>query len=79
MNSRKDVVRHLLSKMIVFLAYILPCSTLSLLTIMQAQIPGQEQHGYDADPKFFHGMHQVRATSFLISYIVHSSILKFPE
>ncbi|KAG1863564.1 hypothetical protein DFJ58DRAFT_839088 [Suillus subalutaceus] len=25
---------------------------------MQAEIPGQEQDGYDTEPNFFHGMHQ---------------------
>jgi hypothetical protein len=47
---------------------------------MQAEIPGQEQDGYDAEPNFYHRMHQVRVTylpSFL-SHIVHYSILKIP-
>jgi hypothetical protein len=59
-----------------------PSSTLLLLTIMQAEIPGQEQDGYDAEPNFFHGMHQVRATadpSSFYSYSVHYSILKIPD
>jgi hypothetical protein len=28
---------------------------------MQAEIPGQEQDGYDIEPNFFHGTHQVRS------------------
>ncbi|KAG1896594.1 WD40-repeat-containing domain protein [Suillus fuscotomentosus] len=32
------------------------CSTLAA---MQAEIPGQEQDGYDADPSFFYGTHQI--------------------
>jgi hypothetical protein len=67
-------------KMTVFLVYVPPFSTLSLLTCMQAEIPGQE-HGYDVEPNFFHGMHQVRVTylcpSFL-SHTVHYSFLKIP-
>jgi hypothetical protein len=54
--------------------YVPPSSTLSLLTCMQAEIPGQDQDGYDAEPNSFHGMHQVRATtdpSFL-SHTHHS-------
>jgi hypothetical protein len=65
-----------------FLAYALPFSTLSILTVMQAEIPGQEQDGYDTEPNFFHGMHQVRATtdpSSFLPYIVPYSILKFPD
>jgi hypothetical protein len=70
-----------LRKMTVFLVYVLPSSNISLLTVMQAEIPGQEQDGYDAEPNFFHGMHPVRATtdfSSFLSHIIHSSILKFP-
>ncbi|KAG1774407.1 hypothetical protein EV702DRAFT_534642 [Suillus placidus] len=44
--------------MTVFLAYAFSSSTLSLLIVMQAEIPGQEQDGYDTEPNFFHGMHQ---------------------
>jgi hypothetical protein len=46
---------------------------------VQAEIPGQEQDGYDAEPNFFHGMHQVRVSyhsSFLSPHIVHYSILR---
>jgi hypothetical protein len=49
---------------------------------MQAEIPGQEQDGYDVEPNFFHGMHQVCATtdsSSFLSHIVHYSILKIPS
>ncbi|KAG1807958.1 uncharacterized protein BJ212DRAFT_1384588 [Suillus subaureus] len=35
----------------------LPLSTLSRLTVMQAEIPGQEQDGYDTEFNFFYGMH----------------------
>jgi hypothetical protein len=48
---------------------------------MQAEIPGQEQDGYDAEPNFFHGMHQVRTTAdpfSSISHIIHYSILNIP-
>jgi hypothetical protein len=68
--------------MTVFLAYVLPSSTLSLLTVMQAEIPGQDQDGYDAEPNFFHGMHQVRATanySYFLSHITNYSILNIPS
>jgi hypothetical protein len=66
--------------MIVFLAYALLSSDNSLLTVMQAEIPGQYQGGYDAEPNFFHGMHQVRATadSSFLPHIIHYSILKTP-
>jgi hypothetical protein len=67
--------------MTVFLAYALLSSNISLLTVMQAEIPWQDQGGYDVQPNFFHGMHQVRATanhfSFL-SHIIHYSILEIP-
>jgi len=49
---------------------------------MQAEIAGQEQDGYDTEPNFFDGMHQVRATadpSSFLPYIVPYSILKFPD
>jgi hypothetical protein len=68
-----------LRMMTVSLAYALSSLSLSLLTCMQAEIPGQDQDGYDTESNFFHGMHQVRTTadpSFL-SDIVHYSILKF--
>ncbi|KAG1816473.1 uncharacterized protein BJ212DRAFT_1354973 [Suillus subaureus] len=42
--------------MTVFLAYALPSSTVSLLIVMQAEIPGQD--GYNTEPNFFHGMNQ---------------------
>ncbi|KAG2118377.1 hypothetical protein DEU56DRAFT_144764 [Suillus clintonianus] len=43
--------------MTVFLAYVPPSSIFSLLTyVMQAEIPGQDQDGYDAEPDFFRGM-----------------------
>jgi hypothetical protein len=48
---------------------------------MQAEIPGQDQDGYNAEPNFFHGMHQVCATtdsSSFLSHIVHYSILRIP-
>jgi hypothetical protein len=62
--------------MTVFYAYVPPSSTISLLTCMQAEIPGQEQDGYDIEPNFFHGMHQVRSmadplfslTSFITAF-----------
>jgi hypothetical protein len=72
---------HSLHPMTAFLAYILPSSTLSLLTDLQAEIPGQDQYqyGYDAEPDFFRGMHGVCASvSFeSLTHIVHYSILKF--
>jgi hypothetical protein len=40
--------------------YLLP-QPFSLLTCMQVEIPGQEQDGYDTEPNFFHGTHQVRS------------------
>jgi hypothetical protein len=49
--------------MTVFLAYVPPSSNILLLTGMQAEIPGQEQDGYNTEPNFFHGTHQVRATT----------------
>jgi hypothetical protein len=66
--------------MTVFLAYALPFSLLSLLTILQVEIPGQDHDGYDAEPNFFHEMHQVRATAYpsFLSHIVHHSILALP-
>jgi hypothetical protein len=66
--------------MTVFLAYALLSSNISLLIVMQAEIPGQDQGGYDAEPNFFHGMHQVRATSdsSFLSHIIYYSTLKFP-
>jgi hypothetical protein len=67
--------------MTVFLVYVLPSANISLLIVMQAEIPGQEQDGYDAEPNFYHGMHQVRATAnhfYFLSHIIHHSILKTP-
>ncbi|KAG1863538.1 hypothetical protein DFJ58DRAFT_212814 [Suillus subalutaceus] len=55
-----------LSRMTVFLVYAHPSSTLSLLIVMQAEIPGQEQDDYDTEPNFFHGMHQVCTIAYLI-------------
>ncbi|KIK39212.1 hypothetical protein CY34DRAFT_14533 [Suillus luteus UH-Slu-Lm8-n1] len=49
--------------MIVFLAYALSSSSLSILTVMQAEIPGQDQYGYDAVPNFFQGMPERDAAS----------------
>jgi hypothetical protein len=66
--------------MTVFLAYALLSSNISLLTVTQAEIFGQDQGGYDVEPNFFHGMHQVRIIylpSFL-SHTVHHSFLKIP-
>jgi hypothetical protein len=80
-NSRNDVAR-LLCRMTVFLAYIPPSSNISPLTVIQAEIPGQEQDGYNAEPNFFHGMHQVRATanhSSFLSHIINYSILNIPS
>jgi hypothetical protein len=37
-----------LHKMTIFLVYVPPSSTISLLTVMQAEIPRQKQCGYDA-------------------------------
>jgi hypothetical protein len=67
-----------LRKITVFLPYVPPCLNISLLTCVQAEIPGQEQDGYDAEPNFYHGMHQVRATmdSSFLTHIVHYSILR---
>ncbi|KAG1904325.1 uncharacterized protein F5891DRAFT_1184530 [Suillus fuscotomentosus] len=57
--------------MTIFLAYTFSSSPLSLLTIMQAEIPGQIQDGYDAVPNFFHEIHQVRTPHFsLTSFII---------
>ncbi|KAG1799811.1 uncharacterized protein HD556DRAFT_1525091 [Suillus plorans] len=56
-----------LNNMTIFLAYTFPSSPLSLLTIMQAEIPGQIQDGYDAVPNFFHEIHQ------------HSQIVHYDE
>jgi hypothetical protein len=47
--------------MTVFLVYAFPFSIVLLLIVMQAEIPGQEQDGYDAEPNCLQGMHQVRA------------------
>jgi hypothetical protein len=68
-----------LRMMTVFSAYVLSSLCLSLLTCMQAEIPGQDQDGYDAEPNFFHGMHQVRTTAdpSFVSDIVRYSVLKF--
>jgi hypothetical protein len=51
-----------------------------MLTVMQAEIPGQDQGGYDTEPNFFHGMNPVRVKYLLLflSHIVHYSILKIP-
>ncbi|KAG2738119.1 hypothetical protein P692DRAFT_20759619 [Suillus brevipes Sb2] len=49
--------------------------------ILGAEIPGQDQGGYDVEPNFFHGMHPVRATadsSSFLSHIINYSILKIP-
>jgi hypothetical protein len=46
----------------VFLGYVFPSSTLSLLICLQAEIPGQDQDGYDAEPDFFQGMQEVSGT-----------------
>jgi len=32
--------------------------------VIQAEIPGQEQDGYDPEPDFFQGMHQVRTPAY---------------
>ncbi|KIK33700.1 hypothetical protein CY34DRAFT_689125 [Suillus luteus UH-Slu-Lm8-n1] len=55
-----------------------PSSTLSILTYIQAEISGQDQGGYDVEPNFFHGMHQVRATQdpCFLSHIICYSMLK---
>jgi hypothetical protein len=53
--------------MTVFLAYALPSSSLSILTVMQAEIPGQDQYGYDVVPNFFRGMPEVSETMQCIS------------
>jgi hypothetical protein len=79
-NSRNDVACSQ-RKMTVFLVYVLPSSNISLLTVMQAEIPGQDQGGYDTEPNFFHGMHQVRAiadSSPFLSHIINYSILRTP-
>jgi hypothetical protein len=44
--------------------HVFPSSTVLLLIVIQAEIPGQEQDGYDAEPNFFQGMHQVRAPAY---------------
>jgi len=44
---------------------------------MQAEIPGQEQDGYDTEPNFFYGMHQVRVTAYLIPFFLTSFITAF--
>ncbi|KAG2112415.1 hypothetical protein DEU56DRAFT_201678 [Suillus clintonianus] len=51
--------------MTVFLAHVLPFLALSLLTVLQAEIPGQDQDGYNAEPDFFRGMHDRPHTSRL--------------
>jgi len=65
--------------MTVFSAYVLSSLSLSLLTWLQAEIPGQDQDGYDTEPNFFHGMHQVRtmANPSFLPDIVYYSVLKF--
>jgi hypothetical protein len=55
------------------LAYVSTSSTISLLTYIQVEIPGQEQEGYDTEPNFFHGMHQMRATADPLS-LSHRSL-----
>jgi hypothetical protein len=82
-NSRNNVTRWL-RKMTVFLVYVLPCLYIALMTVMQAEIPGQEQGGYGAEPNCFHGMRQVHATAdlsftLLLAHIIHYSILKVPS
>ncbi|KAG2345953.1 hypothetical protein BDR05DRAFT_97688 [Suillus weaverae] len=44
---------------------------------MQAEIPGQEQDGYDTEPNFFHGMHQVRAIVYHLLFSLISVITAF--
>jgi hypothetical protein len=44
--------------------YVFPSSTVLLLIVIQAEIPGQEQDGYDAEPNFFQGMHQVHTPAY---------------
>jgi hypothetical protein len=68
-----------LRMMTVFSAYAFSYLSLSPLICMQAEIPGQDQNGYDTEPDFFHGMHQVRtmADRSFLSDIVHYSVLKF--
>jgi hypothetical protein len=44
---------------------------------MQAEIPGQEHDGYDTEPNFFHGVHQVRAIAYLIPFFLTSFITAF--
>ncbi|KAG2743236.1 hypothetical protein P692DRAFT_201184263 [Suillus brevipes Sb2] len=48
--------------------------------ILGAEIPGQDQGGYDAEPNFFHGMHQVRVTylPYFLSHIVITVFSEFP-
>jgi hypothetical protein len=68
--------------MTAFLAYVPLSSNITLLTVMQAEIPGQDQGGYDAEPNFFHGMHPVRAvadSSPFLSHIINYSILNIPS
>jgi hypothetical protein len=56
-----------LRTMTVFLAYALRSSSLSILTVIQAEIPGQDQYGCDAEPNFFLGMQEVSETMQCIS------------
>ena len=68
--------------MTVFLVYVSLSSNITLLTVMQAEIPGQDHGGYDAEPNFFQGMHQVRAiahSSPFLSHIINYSILNIPS
>ncbi|KAG2121698.1 hypothetical protein BD769DRAFT_991283 [Suillus cothurnatus] len=57
MKLKNKVVR-LLSRITAFLTYAPPSPTLSLLTVVQAEVLRQEQDGHDTEPNFFQGIHQ---------------------
>jgi len=51
--------------------------TLSLLTVVQAEVLRQEQDGHDTEPNFFQGIHQVRMTTYLIPFFLTLFITAF--
>jgi hypothetical protein len=69
----KNKVVRLLSRVTAFLTYAPPSPTLSLLTVVQAEVLRQEQDGHDTEPNFFQGIHQVRMTAYLIPFL-HCSL-----
>jgi hypothetical protein len=73
----KNKVVRLLSRVTAFLTYAPPSPTLSLLTVVQAEVLRQEQDGHDTEPNFFQGIHQVRMTAYLIPFFLTLFILAF--